>query len=143
MGFLSTRRAQKEESRDFDAFQSIAAQVVDVMATAGVVLDLNNNVLRASPGAIQLGLVQNRKLIHSSLLKLVEKAKKTSGAVQKELFLETGLRRDKGVRPHAAHHVRREIRHRRDVLHAPQVRPQALPGVVHGTTDHRLKPPLL
>jgi len=96
VGFLASRRAQKEEeTRDFDAFQSIAAQVVDVMATAGVVLDLNNTVLRASPGAIQLGLVQNRRLIHSTLVKLVEKAKKTSGAVQQELLLETGLRRDK------------------------------------------------
>lgn len=95
MGFLANRRAQREQSKDFDAFQSIAAQVVDVMATAGVVLDLNNSVLRVSPGAIQLGLVQNRRLIHASLVKLVEKAKKTSGAVQKELLLETGLRRDK------------------------------------------------
>ena len=71
MGFLAARRAQKvEETRDFDAFQSIAAQVVDVMATAGVVLDLNNSVLRASPGAIQLGLVQNRRIIHSTLVNL-------------------------------------------------------------------------
>jgi two-component system sensor histidine kinase SenX3 len=94
VGFLARRAAQTQEPQ-FDAFEQVAAQVVDVIATAGVVLDQSDMVLRASPGAIQLGLVRNRRLIHSTLVKLVEKAKKTSGAVQQELLLETGLRREK------------------------------------------------
>ena len=35
------------------------------------------------------------------------------------------------VRPGAAHHVGGEVRDRRAVLHAPQVRPQAVPRAVH------------
>ena len=79
---------------EFDAFEVVAAQVVDVIATAGVVLDQYNSVLRASPGAIQFGLVQNRRLIHSALVQLADQARTSSGAVQADVTLETGLRRE-------------------------------------------------
>lgn len=93
MGFLASRRADKFAESEVDAFEVVAAQVVDVIATAGVVLDQFNAVLRASPGAIQFGLVQNRRLIHAALVKLADRARESSGAVQEDVFLETGLRR--------------------------------------------------
>lgn len=93
MGFLARRADQAAES-SVDAFEVVAAQVVDVLATAGVVLDLSNNVLRASPGAVQFGLVQNRRLIHGALVQLVDEARKSSGAVSRDIELETGLKRD-------------------------------------------------
>lgn len=87
--------SKKADSSDqFDAFEQVAAQVVDVIATAGVVLDAQNNVLRASPGAVQFGLVQNRRLIHGKLVQLADRARETSGAVSEDFELETGLRRD-------------------------------------------------
>lgn len=73
MGLWSSRG--KTSETEVDAFEQVASQVVDVIATAGVVLDENNNVLRASPGAVQFGLVQNRRLIHSSLVKLCDRAR--------------------------------------------------------------------
>lgn len=94
MGFIATRRAEKTAESEFDAFEVVAAQVVDVIATAGVVLDQANNVVRASPGAIQFGLVQNRRLIHAALVNLAERAKAASGAVEEDILLETGLRKD-------------------------------------------------
>ena len=94
MGFLASRRADKAVESEFDAFEVVAAQVVDVIATAGVVLDQYNSVVRASPGAIQFGLVQNRRLIHSALVQLADQAKSSSGAVQADVTLETGLRRE-------------------------------------------------
>ena len=94
MGFLATRRADRTVESEFDAFEVVAAQVVDVIATAGVVLDQYNSVVRASPGAIQFGLVQNRRLIHSALVQLADQAKSSSGAVQADVTLETGLRRE-------------------------------------------------
>ena len=93
MGFLARKADQAAES-SVDAFEVVAAQVVDVLATAGVVLDLSNNVLRASPGAVQFGLVQNRRLIHGALVQLVDEARKSSGAVSRDIELETGLKRD-------------------------------------------------
>jgi two-component system sensor histidine kinase SenX3 len=79
----------------FDAFEKVAGDVVDVIATAGLVLDTQNSVLRASPGAVQFGLVQNRRLVHSSLTKLVELARQQTGAVSEDFFLEAGLKREK------------------------------------------------
>ena len=46
-------------------------QVLDVMESAGVVLDPSNNVLRASPGAVAIGLVRNQQLVHPELLDIV------------------------------------------------------------------------
>jgi two-component system sensor histidine kinase SenX3 len=91
---MGSRKAEQADARQVDAFEVVAAQVVDVLATAGVVLDERNLVLRASPGAIQFGLVQNRHLIHSALLGLVEKARLTSGAAAQELQIETGPQRE-------------------------------------------------
>lgn len=93
MGIISNRKSVNESERQVDAFEVVAAQVVDVLASAGVVLDERNLVLRASPGAVQFGLVQNRHLIHSALVQLVEDAKTVSGAVERELQIETGLQR--------------------------------------------------
>jgi len=94
LGFLASKRAERTAETEFDAFEVVAAQVVDVIATAGVVLDQQNQVVRASPGAVQFGLVQNRRLIHAALVQLAEDAKKASGAVSVDIELETGLRRD-------------------------------------------------
>lgn len=88
-------RKSGESEREVDAFEQVASQVVDVIASAGVVLDSQNYVLRASPGAVQLGLVQNRRLIHANLVKLADKARVQSGAVTEEFELETGLRKDR------------------------------------------------
>lgn len=94
MAFLASRRASREPEPQFDAFEVVAAQVVDVIATAGVVLDQANSVVRASPGAVQFGLVQNRRLIHAALIQLADEARSASGAVSRDIELETGLRRD-------------------------------------------------
>ena len=94
MGILGNRKGDQADARQVDAFEIVAAQVVDVLATAGVVLDERNLVLRASPGAIQFGLVQNRHLIHSALVGLVEDARATSGAAEQELQIEAGLQRE-------------------------------------------------
>jgi|TARA_B110000305_G_scaffold204298_1_gene233774 two-component system sensor histidine kinase SenX3 len=94
LGILGNRKGDQADARQVDAFEIVAAQVVDVLATAGVVLDERNLVLRASPGAIQFGLVQNRHLIHSALVGLVEDARATSGAAEQELQIEAGLQRE-------------------------------------------------
>lgn len=93
VGFLAARRSRTEETQ-FEAFDLLTSQVLDVIATAGVVLDERNLVLRASPGAEQFGLVEGRKLIHPSLTELADQARKSIGSVDAELELETGLNKD-------------------------------------------------
>lgn len=69
-----------------------AAEVLDVLATAGMVLDGSNTVLRATTGAQAYGLVQNRHLIHSALVELVDLARETGLPEHIDTELSTGLR---------------------------------------------------
>lgn len=65
-------------------------QVLDVLESAGVVLDPSNNVLRASPGALAMGLVRNQMLVHPELLELVASVRRTGERVATELLLARG-----------------------------------------------------
>lgn len=65
-------------------------QVLDVLESAGVVLDPSNNVLRASPGALAMGLVRNQMLVHPELLDLVAGVRRTGEPVATELLLTRG-----------------------------------------------------
>ena len=56
-------------------------QVLEVMEAAGVVLDPSNNVLRASPGAVAMGLVRNQQLVHPDLLAIVSTVRRTGEPV--------------------------------------------------------------
>lgn len=94
MAGFRNRRAERAAAAEFDAFESVAASVVDVLASAGLVLDDRNNVLRSSPGALQLGLVQNRHLIHSALVGLANQAREHDGVQTLDAQLEVGLQRE-------------------------------------------------
>ena len=61
-------------------------QVLDVMEAAGIVLDPSNNVLRASPGAVAMGLVRNQQLVHPDLLEIVATVRRTGEPVVGEDF---------------------------------------------------------
>ena len=61
-------------------------QVLDVMEAAGVVLDPSNNVLRASPGAVAMGLVRNQQLVHPDLLEIVATVRRTGEPIVGEDF---------------------------------------------------------
>ncbi|GAA1809993.1 sensor histidine kinase [Agromyces neolithicus] len=62
-------------------------QVLDVMESAGIVLDPSNNVLRASPGAVAMGLVRNQQLVHPELLEIVASVRRTGEPVVGEDFV--------------------------------------------------------
>jgi len=65
-------------------------QVLDVLESAGVVLDPSNNVLRASPGALAMGLVRNQMLAHAELVDLVADVRRSGEPVALELELPRG-----------------------------------------------------
>lgn len=74
------------------ALNTDAAEVLDVLAAASMVLNNANEVVRATPGAVSFGLVQNSALVHKPLIQLVDSARKADGAVVADLTLQTGLR---------------------------------------------------
>ncbi|MBM7505542.1 sensor histidine kinase [Agromyces aurantiacus] len=73
-------------------------QVLDVLESAGVVLDPSNNVLRASPGALAMGLVRNQMLAHHELVELVAAVRRTGEPIATDLELPRGPYSDATMR---------------------------------------------
>lgn len=65
-------------------------QVLDAMESAGIVLDPSNNVVKASLGAHAAGLVWNGALVHSHLVDLVDRVRRTGEAITEECELARG-----------------------------------------------------
>ncbi|QTX03978.1 sensor histidine kinase [Agromyces archimandritae] len=65
-------------------------QVLDALDSAGLVLDPSNNVLRASPGALAMGIVRNQAVVHPELLELVDRVRRTGEPENAELQLARG-----------------------------------------------------
>jgi two-component system sensor histidine kinase SenX3 len=90
-----TRDKRKKQLEAIEAERAIpegAVEILDLLASAGVIVNGSNTVVRATQGALALGLVQNRLLIHSELVRLVELARGTGTNQSIEAELNTGLR---------------------------------------------------
>lgn len=90
-----TRDKRKSKLEAIEADRSIpegAVEILDLLTSAGVILNGSNTVVRATKGALALGLVQNRLLIHSALVRLVELVRGTGKNQSIEVELSTGLR---------------------------------------------------
>lgn len=66
-------------------------QVLEVLESAGVVLDPSNNVLRASPGALSMGLVRGQSLVHDELVELAAGVRRTGEPAEAQLVLPRGF----------------------------------------------------
>jgi len=73
-------------------------QVLDVLESAGIVLDPSNNVLKASPGALSLGLVRGSALAHSELLELAASVRRSGETIADEFTLARGPYGDSTMR---------------------------------------------
>lgn len=90
-----TRDKGKKQLEAIEAERAIpegAVEILDLLTSAGVILNGSNTVVRATNGALALGLVQNRLLIHSELVRLVELVRGTGRNHEIEAELSTGLR---------------------------------------------------
>ena len=90
-----TRDKRKKQLEAIEAERTIpegAVEILDSLTSAGVILNGSNTVVRATNGALALGLVQNRLLIHSELVRLVELVRGTGKNQTIEAELSTGLR---------------------------------------------------
>ena len=90
-----TRENRKKQLEAIEAERSIpegAVEILDLLTSAGVIVNGSNTVVRATNGALALGLIQNRLLIHSELVRLVELVRGTGKNQSIEAELSTGLR---------------------------------------------------
>ena len=103
-GIAAIRRSQIKTTSGVNVFEEVAAEIVDRIANAGVVLNGNNQVLRYSPGAQVFGLIQNRHLIHSSLVNLVDEAREQQDVIERDVEIESGASKNTiWLRARAAH----------------------------------------
>jgi two-component system sensor histidine kinase SenX3 len=65
-------------------------EVLDVLESAGVVLDPSHNVVKASPGALAFGLVWNHQLVHPELLAMADEVRREGEPIARELHLARG-----------------------------------------------------
>jgi two-component system sensor histidine kinase SenX3 len=72
-----------------------AVAFLDVLEAAGVILDIDNQVISQSPKAIEMGLVEYEKLISPELIDLVSRARTSKSSVTVELFFAKNVRSPK------------------------------------------------
>ncbi|GAB3616362.1 ATP-binding protein [Okibacterium endophyticum] len=65
-------------------------QVLDVLESAGIVVDPSGNVVRASPGAFALGLVQSGRIAHKELSDLAVTVRDTGETISTDFELSRG-----------------------------------------------------
>jgi two-component system sensor histidine kinase SenX3 len=91
--FREVRRDKVEADSNPQGVES-ASDLLDVLASAGILLNGSNTVIRATKNAQALGLIQTRLLAHDSLVDLVDLARLSDGPREVELELSTGLQND-------------------------------------------------
>jgi two-component system sensor histidine kinase SenX3 len=74
--------------------QETVADLLDVLATAGLLLDSSDVVIRSTTGAQALGLLNNRTLAHDELLDLVRHTRSTGAPYEAEVEISTGLQNE-------------------------------------------------
>src|SRR6218665_3969627 len=73
-------------------------QVLDVLESAGIVLDPSNNVLRASPGALAMGLVRQQVVAHPELVELAAAVRRSEAPIATEISFARGPFSDATIR---------------------------------------------
>lgn len=73
-------------------------QVLDALESAGAVLDPSNNVIKASPAAVSMGLVWNQQLVHPELLELARRVRRSGDPISENLILSRGPFNDASMR---------------------------------------------
>lgn len=84
-------RRDKQDTDSSSQPADSASDLLDVLASAGILLNGSNTVVRSTKNAQALGLIQSRMLAHDSLVDLVNSARLAEGPCEVELELSTGL----------------------------------------------------
>ncbi|MEN9730999.1 MAG: hypothetical protein RL488_309 [Actinomycetota bacterium] len=69
-----------------------AAELLEVLAEAGIVLSAQNKVVRATTSALAMGLIRDRALVHKNLLELVNTARESKTIEIVEVELVAGIK---------------------------------------------------
>jgi len=96
---LIVGRYRVQAIETFEEAQSLSdgvAEVLEVLASAALVIGKNNTAVRATQGVLTYGLLRDRYLMHQELQDLVNKARGSHSMESLDTELVTGLRRKVG-----------------------------------------------
>lgn len=88
--YLAARRGDRAVSVVTPSVPDGVDQIIDALESGGVVLDPSNNVIKASPGALALGLVWNQGLVHPELIALIDMVRRSGEPMSREIELPRG-----------------------------------------------------
>jgi two-component system sensor histidine kinase SenX3 len=92
---LAAKREAMVKSQKIKKVASDAVAFLEVLDTAGVIVDSENQVIDQSPKAIEMGLVEYEKVISADLIDIIDKARATKESVTEELFFSKNIRSPK------------------------------------------------
>jgi two-component system sensor histidine kinase SenX3 len=95
LGFALGQRKSAEKSSESNSFPELVAQVLELMGSVGIVVDVSNKVVGINSWAESFGLVARGFLVHAELIDLVKRARLGSGIESYEGVLRVGLAKEK------------------------------------------------
>ncbi len=144
LAFRASERAQLAlDDVDDPELPAGVAEVLGVLRSAAVVLDLSDAVIRATPAAYAFGLVRGHDLVHAELRELVGEARRGGLAREAELDLARGplgrgrLVVNARVAPLSAEHVLVLVEDRTEARRVEEIRRDFVANV-----SHELKTPI-
>ncbi len=87
---VSERMTRPTEPAAASELPEGVAEVLDVLRSAAIIVDVADDVVRATPAAFRLGLVRERQLVHPQVMTLVRAARREGLIVERELELRRG-----------------------------------------------------
>jgi two-component system, OmpR family, sensor histidine kinase SenX3 len=95
-GFTIGRRGFRADANsDPIPFPSLAAEILELFGSVGILLDSSNQVVRMNNRAESFGLVARGLLVHSDLIDLAAKARNSKNVESFEGVLRVGLQQEK------------------------------------------------
>lgn len=86
--WLLTRRALLNRFGDHSVLE-VGEKLIDVLATAGLVVDNSNTVIRASATATTMGLIRNKSLAIAEIIEIADSVRQLGEPVFVELEIQT------------------------------------------------------
>ena len=89
---LRVRQTVLDKFEQAQSLSDASAELLEVLSAAAVVLNPANVAVRATAGALAMGLLRNRELLHPELGKLVDQARQSGAIEALDTEIKTGLR---------------------------------------------------
>ncbi|MCU1420210.1 ATP-binding protein [Mycetocola sp.] len=88
--FSAARRGERVAGVVTPSVPDGVSQVLDALETAGIVVDPSRNVVKASPGALALGLVRDGRIAHAEIGRLADRVRDSGEASSADIDITRG-----------------------------------------------------